>query len=360
MNKLRLPAGIALAMAAVVAEGADLPAKQELAAAIARVNEYQKAHPVMKPDDRNWERATWYTGVVAAWKATRDERYLKQAMEWGAQHKWMTGTEPNGANRLFCSQTWIEVYFEKKDKSMIQPTIDWLAAPDPYSPAGQKRWYLEAKTRSYVDSLYGASAFAMLAKATGRREYLEQMQAFFDDVSGELWDEESGLYYRDNRYIGQRSANGKKVFWSRGNGWVFAGIARILEYLPKRDPRRENYEKIFRRMAGELLKRQPPDGLWRASLDDAAAEPNPETSGTGFFCYGMAWGVNHGLLQRERYLPAIGEAMGGLMRSVGADGRVEWGQQVDHRPNPAARESTHEYVTGTFLLAASEVYKMKR
>jgi hypothetical protein len=113
-----------------------------------------------------------------------------------------------------------------------------------------------------VDSLYGAAAFAMLAKATGRREYLDTMQAFFDDVTGELWDEEAGLYYRDNRYIGQKTANGK--------------------------------------------------------------------------------------------------AMGGLMRSLGADGRVEWGQQVDHRPNAAARESTHEYVTGTFLLAASEVYKMKR
>jgi rhamnogalacturonyl hydrolase YesR len=123
------------------AGGVELPSKKELAAAMVRVNEYQKAHPVMKPDDRNWERGTWYTGVTAAWKATRDERYLRQAVEWGEQHKWLTGTEPNGANRLFCSETWIEVYCEKRDKAMIQPTVEWLATPDPYSPAGQKRWY---------------------------------------------------------------------------------------------------------------------------------------------------------------------------------------------------------------------------
>lgn len=344
------------------ADSVALPSKKELAAAMVRVNDYQKAHPVMKPNNRDWQRATWYTGVMAAWKATHDRRYLDQALAWGRQHRWTPGIEPNGPNRLFCLQTWAELYMEKKDRAMIQPAIDWLASSDRRSPGGAKRWYVEQydSPRLYCDSLYSAPIFAMLAKTTGNGEYLSLMHAFFDDVTGELWDDASGLYYRDNRFIGQLSPNGKKIFWSRGNGWVFAGIARILEYLPKNDSGRERYVRIFQRMARELTKRQPEDGLWRASLDDFEAQPNPETSGTGFFCYGLAWGVNNGVLDREQYLPSISKAIGGLLRSLGPDGRVLWGQPVEEKPTAAARESTHEYVTGTFLLAASEVYKLKR
>ncbi|MBI4893571.1 MAG: glycoside hydrolase family 88 protein [Acidobacteria bacterium] len=365
MAPLRLLAAIGLTLLPGAAQAPSsklppLPSKRELAAAMRRTNAYQQAHPVMKPDDRNWERATWYTGVMAAWRATHDQRYFQQALDWGRLHQFSPGTEPNGANRLFCSQTWIELYLKTKDPAMIQPTIRWLATPDPYSPAGQRRWYLEAKTRTYADSLYGAAAFALLARATRQSAYLDPMQSFFDDVSAELWDDPSGLFYRDLRYKGQRSPQGNKIFWSRGNGWVFAGIARLLESLPRNDPRRVGYEKTFRRMAAELLRRQPADGLWRASLDDPPDDQDPESSGSGFFCFGMAWGVNHRLLDRATYLPAISKSISALLAAVGDDGRVQWGQQVDHRPNSATRQSTHEYVTGAFLLAASEVYKLKR
>lgn len=322
-----------------------------------RVNDYQKAHPVMKPDDRNWQRATWYTGVMAAWKATHDRKFFRQAMDWGRQHEWRVGTERCGANRLFCVETWCELYFVKKDGAMITPAMAWLDTPASNSPAGAKRWYLE-ETFSYVDSLYGAAALAMLAKATGEGKYLEIQRAFFDDVTGELLDKEAGLYYRDNRFIGKRSANGKKILWSRGNGWVFAGIARLLDYLPGNDPRRSEYLAIFRRMAAELIRRQPADGLWRPNLDDPADPPDPETSGTGFFCYGLAWGINHKVLDRAATLPAVEKAWAGLAASVSPEGKVLWGQQVDSQPNALARESTHEYVTGAFLLAASEVYKL--
>ena len=322
-----------------------------------KVNDWQKAHPVMGPNDRNWERATWYTGVVAAWKATGDRRLFDQAEAWGRQHAWQVGTESDGANRLFCSQTWLEVYFAKKDRAMIEPTVRWLDTKAPNSPAGATRWYLE-NARSYVDSLYGASSLAMLAKATGDARYIATMHAFFDDVTGELFDKESGLYYRDNRYIGKRTARGRKIFWSRGNGWVFAGIPHVLDYLPKDDPKRPQYLELYRRMAVEIAKRQGADGLWRPSLDDPEDVAVPETSGTGFFCFGLAWGINHGVLDRAEFQPVVLRAWAGLSRNVTAEGKVQWGQQVDGAPNPVKQESTHEYVTGTFLLAASEVYRL--
>jgi rhamnogalacturonyl hydrolase YesR len=200
----------------------------------------------------------------------------------------------------------------------------------------------------------------MLARVPGKQEYLTTMRAFFDDVSGELWDQESGLYYRDPTYIGKRTAHGRKVFWSRGNGWAFAGIARILEYLPRNDPERPKLLAIYRRMASELIKRQSPDGFWRANLDDPEDVPNPESSGTAFFCFGLAWGMNHHILDRRTYLPATKNAYAALAAAVSPEGKVQWGQQVDARPNPAQRASTHEYVTGAFLLASGEVYKLSR
>lgn len=334
-----------------------LPPREEIRAVMHKVNEWQKGHPVMRADDRNWQRGTWYTGVMAAWSATRDRRFLDQAIQLGQQHGWQVGTEPCGANRLFCSQTWLEVYFLKQDRAMIQPTIRWLDTKAPNSPAGAARWYLEGD-RSYVDSLYGAAALAMLARATGNRRYLGIMHAFFEDVTGELFDREAGLYYRDSRFIGQKTANGRKVLWSRGNGWVFAGIARVLDYLPKNDPKRARYLEVFRRMAAELAPRQGADGLWRPNLEDPEAVAAPETSGTGFFCFSLAWGIRNRILDRRQFLPVVQRAWAGLSQSVTPEGKVQWGQQVDSGPNPVKQESTHEYVTGTFLLAGSEVYRL--
>ena len=337
-----------------------LPQKQEILALLKKANAWQLAHPIMKPDDRNWERATWYTGVMAAWKATQERPFLDQALAWGRQHQWQVGTESAGANRLFCVETWAELYFVQKDPAMIAPAVQWLATPDPISPAGGKWWYADpyATKSVYADSLYGASALAMLAKATGDAKYIDIMNAFFDDVTAQLLDRESGLYYRDARFIGQRTARGKKILWSRGNGWVFAGIARILEYLPRNHPSRKRYLEIFQRQAGELIKRQGADGLWRVNLDDPDQFPNPETSGTGFFCFGLAWGINQGVLNRHTYLPAVERAWKGLAQSLSPEGEVLWGQHGDDEPHLVERNSTEEFVTGTFLLAGSEAYKL--
>jgi unsaturated rhamnogalacturonyl hydrolase len=355
---------VAIATGGVAAAPADngpapIPPRKEILALMRKVNAWQVANPVMLPDDRNWQRATWYTGVMAAWKATGDRRFLDQSLAWGRRHQWQVGTEACGANRLFCVETWLDLYFLKKDRAMIEPAIRWLKTPAPNSPTGAKRWYLEADY-SYVDALYGASALAGLAKATGDGDYAEIMRAFFDDITGELFDKESGLYYRDHRYIGRRTENGRKIFWSRGNGWVFAGIARMLDYLPANDPRRPEYLGIFRRMAAELVRRQGADGLWRPNLDDADHIAVPETSGTGFFCFGLAWGIRNGILDRPAYLPAVLRAWSGLCRNVSSEGKVLWGQQVDGQPNPVKQESTHEYVTGTFLLAGSEAYRLSK
>ena len=99
-----------------------------------RVDNYQIANPVMKPDDRNWERGTWYTGVMEAWITTRDQSFFNQALNWGNQNKWQVGTEKLGANRLFCAETWTELYLVQHVPGMIRPLRRRSRQPIPTLP----------------------------------------------------------------------------------------------------------------------------------------------------------------------------------------------------------------------------------
>jgi unsaturated rhamnogalacturonyl hydrolase len=354
-----------------------------------KVNDWQQAHP-WKAVDRDWIRATWYTGVMAAYKATSDERFMQQALRWGRHHQWQVGAEVLGANKLFCVETWLELYLVTQDKAMLEPAVKWLATSAANSPAGKNsQWYAFLNNKFgyqnllYVDSLYGAPALAMLARVTGDQHYLDIMHHFFWDVASELYDKEEHLFYRDRRFIDSgpekrivghqdplrrtaklaqaswtRTRQGKKVLWSRGNGWAFGGLARILEYLPENDPQRRRYVEMFQAMSAEFARRQAADGMWRPNLDDPDEFPMKESSGSGFFCYGLAWGINHGLLDRKTYLPVVMRAWAGLVSCVSPEGKVQWGQREAGWPEPVMQDDTHEYVTGTLLLAGSEVYRL--
>lgn len=351
-------------MAATIALSAEEPAAPalEILNLMDRVNAWQLAHPRMKADDRNWERGTWYAGVTAAYRATGDEKYLRQALDWGKLHEWRVGTEGSGANKLFCAMTWVECYLLKKDPAMLKPTLDWLATGAPNSPGGAKVWFGHAPAPFdeplYSDSLFAMPVFALLSKATGEAKHLDTLDHFARAVTGELFDKEEGLYYRDGTFIGQKTPTGKKILWSRGNGWVFSGIPRTLECLPPEDPRREFFITLMRTMAAALAKCQGDDGFWRPNLADPEHIPVPESSGTAFFCHGMAWGIRNGVLDKETYLPVVKKAWAALAGSVSPTGMVQWGQQVGDRPSATRQAESHEYVTGAFLLAASEVLRL--
>jgi len=320
-----------------------------------KVNNYQLKH-LWRSSDRNWIRATWYTGVMAFHETTGDAKLLEQAVAWAKKHKWQVGTEPHPANRLTCVQTYLQIHALTGEKSAIAPSIKYMdsrLALD--KPAYQRGW-------GYIDTLYvGPPAFAMMSKATGDKKYNAYMNRVFWEVADYLFDKDEGLFYRDNKArTKDKSPSGRKVLWSRGNGWVMAGLPRILRYLPKSDPNYKRYEKLLKTMAASLASRQGSDGLWRANLGDDSHIPTPESSGTGFFTYAMAWGINNGVLDRKMYLPVVRRAWKGLCSVVNEKGRVCWGQHVGRAPYTVKREHSHEYVTGTFLLAGSEMLKMAR
>lgn len=211
----------------------------------------------------------------------------------------------------------------------------------------------------WCDSLFMAPpVLARMSAITGYPKYINAMDTQFWRVYDRLYDKDVHLFARDERFIERRSPNGKKIFWSRGQGWVIAGIARILETMPQNYPSRPRYVKLFQEMMASIASLQQPDGLWRTSLLDLEAYPEPETSGTAFFTYAMAFGINHGLLDRKTYLPRVLNGWAGLNNYVLPNGILGQVQSAGDQPVPTKPETTMLYASGAFILAGLEVAKL--
>ena len=211
----------------------------------------------------------------------------------------------------------------------------------------------------WCDALFMAPpVLAKLSKATSEKKYLDFMDREWWITSSLLYSPANHLYFRDASYLNKHEANGKGLFWSRGNGWVFAGLARVLAVMPKNYPSRPKYVVQFREMAQELASIQGEDGLWRPGLLGGTAYRYPEISGSSFFTYGFAYGINSGILERSKYLPVTQKAWKGLLSHVYADGRLGSIQPIGAAPDAYTPTSSYVFGTGAFLLAGSEVYKL--
>jgi rhamnogalacturonyl hydrolase YesR len=315
------------------------------------------ADPQYKASPTGWVRGALLTGVMGAYHTTDDHDYLDAALRLCEANEWKPGPRPRHADDHCIGQTYCELYMLKKDEAMIAPlreTFDnMMEDPKP----GREDWW-------WCDALFMAPpAFARMSAATGDRKYLDFMNTMWWDATDFLYDKEEHLFYRDKRFFpetGRLEKNGRKVFWGRGNGWVAAGTVRVLQYVPQDYPDRERYIRLHQEMAEKLAAIQGEDGLWRASLLDPDSYPIGEASGSGFFCYALAWGVNNGYLDREKYAPVVMKAWRALAALVDNEGKLCWVQPVGGDPRPVSREDTQEYAVGAVLLAGSEVAKLMR
>jgi hypothetical protein len=199
---------------------------------------------------------------------------------------------------------------------------------------------------------------AHAAALTGDARYLDAMDKEWWKVTGRLYDRSEHLFFRDHRFMDDRAANGRKVFWSRGNGWVMAGLARVLQHMPVSYSTRPAYVELHRQMAKKLASLQQSDGLWRSSLLAPQEFALPEASGTAFFCYSLAWGINAGHLERDAYLPVVARAWSGLLAARRPDGLLGYVQGIGEGPGPTRPDGTQLYATGAFLMAGAELTKL--
>lgn len=324
--------------------------------------DWQLAHP-SEHAPYDWTVAAFYTGVMAFTELAESPKYYDVMKAMGESNQWRPGLNPGLADDYAVVSTYAKIFQREKDPRMLAPSLavfDFLLTLPFNEPLAWGNG-IEMREWAWCDALFmGPPALAAVTTATGDRRYLDLANRLWWKTTGFLYDTTEHLYFRDSRFFQQRERNGRKVFWSRGNGWVFAGTARMLEEMPGDHPDRARYVALFRAMAEKIASLQGADGYWRSSLLDPDSRPNPETSGTGFFIYGLAWGINHGVLDRARYEPAVIRGWSALVKAVRPDGMLGWVQRIGDQPGATSAETTEVYGVGALLLAGSEVYKLAK
>jgi rhamnogalacturonyl hydrolase YesR len=328
----------------------------DIDAAVRKVGNWQLDYSE-KHFARDWTFAVLYTGVLTAGRTLPEPRFQTAMLRVGEKFDWQLPVMPperdDPADFHAVGQTYLDLYRIYHQKKMMTPTEDAFDAlmkvPD---VPGKPVWW-------WCDALFmGPPTWARLYQTTGDRAYLDYMDREFWITSKLLYRPQEKLYSRDATFLNARSKNGQLIFWSRGNGWVMAGIARTLDDMPQDYPSRPKYVDRFKQMASRIATLQGADGLWRTDLLDPAAYPSPEVSGSAFYVYALAWGIDRGILDRATYLPVVKKGWRGLLVHVYEDGRLGSIQAVGAAPEVVPPTSSYVYGVGAFLLAGSELHKM--
>ena len=358
LKKLFVLAGIVLIAFGCSKNSPDIPEKSEVKDIMTLVCDYELKNTHLAD---NWQRfilnswvpSSFYPGLMAQYRVSGEERYLKMAKLWAEATHYTLAPRFRHADDHLCGSTYLDLYEIEGEEHMLAPTkqqFDSILKVNTMS--GREDW-------KWADALFMAPpTWAKLGRITGDQRYYDFLHTQYFDAVEHLYDKEESLFYRDKRYFDERSANGKKIFWSRGNGWVVASLPRILKNLSPDDPYREKYEKLLTEMSSHLVELQGEDGMWRASLLDPAEYPMKESSGTAFFCYGMAWGINNGILDKEKFLPAVLAAWEGLCNVVNDYGRICYVQPGGAHPVAFPERYTHAYAVGGFLLAGEQMLEL--
>lgn len=229
----------------------------------------------------------------------------------------------------------------------------------PHTESLEWKNHIGLREWAWCDALFmGPPPLAMLARVTGNQAYLDLVDKLWWKTTDYLYDPNEHLYFRDGSFLKKWERNGAKIFWSRGNGWVMGGLVRVLENMPADYPTRDRWITLYKDMASRITALQQPDGSWRASLLDPASYPIKETSGTSFFAYALAWGINQGILDSEVYAPAVWKAWDALVTSVHPSGKLGYVQPIGAAPNAVSPDQTEVYGVGAFLLCGREMLKM--
>ena len=366
MKKLLLT--LALCMGYLCTTVAQTFVKTEVKQSMRRVADWQIAHYNKAIyGDLNWVNATFYLGLVhwaaIAEQTDKDDSYYKWLLRLGNRNYWQVNQRMYHADDICVSQMYLYMYEKYKRKSMLVPTqarAEWVIANPP--SGSFELDYGDATTLehwTWCDALFMAPPVYMkLYNITGDKKFIRFMDKEYKATYNYLFDKEDNLFYRDHRYFTMKEANGAKVFWGRGNGWVLGGLVELLRELPAKSKYRPFYQDLFQKLCRRIAHLQNKDGFWHASLLDPASYPSPETSCSGFFVYALAYGINEGLLPKEEFMPVVEKGWQALVSAVGEDGKLGYVQPIGADPKKVTPYMTEVYGPGAFLMAGTEVYRM--
>jgi rhamnogalacturonyl hydrolase YesR len=317
-----------------------------------------------KYNDLTWHMGALYAGMDK-WRTVADDpaKYTAWLKMVGERNGWKLHKRPYHADDHTVGQFYLSLYQEFQDPAMLTPTqerFDWILA---HPKTGSLTWGKKSDCHDrwgWCDSLFMAPpVWARLAKITGDPKYLDFMDQEYHATYDLLWDKEDHLFWRDSSFFQKREKNGSKIYWARGNGWVFGGLALMIPDLPKDWDGRSFYIDLYKQMAESLKNCQRKDGTWSMGLLGGVEEyPIKETSGTSFYTFGLAWGINNGLLDRATYEPVIFKAWNALTECVTDEGLLGYVQPVGAAPGDSYADKTEVYGIGAFLAAGTEVYKL--
>lgn len=335
------------------------------------VNDKWQAEHEVTDQNAFWHNSAYHIGNLAAYKLTGKKQYLEYSEQWAENNNWSGAQSANPAEWKFSYGETDEYVLFGDWQACFQVYIDLYhldPAPHKISRAKEVMSYqVETDEKEYwwwIDGLFMVMpVMPRMYALTGDTIYLEKLYTYYSFTQEQMYDEESGLFYRDIKYLypEHTTLNGKKDFWSRGNGWVIAALALTMDKLPDSAPHHEVYVNVFKQMALTLKDAQQEEGYWTRSILDAKQAPGPETSGTAFFTYGILWGINQGILDNDEYAPVVEKSWAYLAETaVQEDGSLGYVQPIGERAEPdqiVDHRSTSDFGVGAFLLAATEMVK---
>jgi len=314
-----------------------------------------------------WTRAVYYEGLMALYSIDKKKAYYDYAVSWGEKHQWglREGIQTRNADNQCCGQTYIDLYLiDRKPERIkdIKASIDAMMATP------------KTDDWTWIDAIQMAiPVFTRLGVEYKDTMYFRRMTDMYlhsrnQQGGNGLYNPADRLWWRDKDFVPPyKEPNGEDCYWSRGNGWVVAALVRVLSQLPKDNSNYALYLQDYKDMIAALPSIQRTDGYWNVSLHDSTHFGGKELSGTSLFVYGMAWGVNNGLIDKQQYLPVLTKAWSSLIRDcVHADGSLGYVQGTGKEPkdgqpvNYDHKPDFEDYGLGCFLLAGSEIYKLKK
>ncbi len=358
-----------------------------------------------------WARAAYHTGNMEVYKLLGDDDYLQYSIDWANYNNWVgnpSTADPStwtwGYNQdynsnavLFgdwqiCFQSYIDMYnFGVADANLdrVYEVIDYQISKE-----NDDFWW-------WADALYMVMpVMTKLYKLTENEAYLDALTKYFTFAKELMYDGPGGiptsadgytstaytyknsgsnysdpddykyLFFRDAGYVYPLNPNSghanEKNFWARGNGWVFAGLAKVLSDMPATYANYDVFYNTYMEMAPAIIACQETDdngyGFWTQSMlqnyptGNNGNEEGYETSGTAFFTYGLFWGINNGFLDEDTYLEATVRSWGYLEKvALHSNGKVGYVQPIGSNATQATPyDTTQDFGVGAYLLAGCE------